>query len=118
MSTNLSGASAASASGYQSLTREQIDAMTLADVDAELDRLREQIAAGPRLHTIALSRALADRGVTEPDVRDIEFAVVDVLRRAAADESFRKDVVSDYTIVGRTEDAESFMRAVAEVSAR
>ena len=118
MSTNLSGVPAISTSGYQSLTAEQIDAMTPADVDAELDRLRAQIAAGPRLHTIALSRALADRGVTEPDVRDLEFAVVDVLRRAAADESFRKDVVSDYTIVGCADAAESFMRAVAEVSAR
>jgi hypothetical protein len=117
MNNHGSGDFTASTRDPRLMTAEEIDALTLDEIDAEMARLRERMAAGPRLHTIAMARALDARGVAEPDVRDIELAVVDVLRRAAADESFRKDVVSDYTFIGMEEDAESFIRAVEQVSA-
>jgi hypothetical protein len=114
LSTNPSGVPAISTSGYQPPTPEQIDAMTLADVDVELDRLRVQIAARPRLYDVALIRAVAAVDPNESDEWAISYAVMEVLKRAAADASFLNAVIVDYRCAGMDERAEQFTRAVRQ----
>lgn len=126
MTTNISGFAAPSTSGplgailAEARNRPATDysGWTTEQITAEMARLEAEIAAGPRLFDNSVTMAWINAGVTEPDEYDIALATVAVLRHAADDTRFRAAIVTDYTIAGRTGDAASFLKAVAEVAAR
>lgn len=126
MNTKVSGVRAASTSGplgailAEARNRPATDytGWTTEDLTAEMARIEAALAAGPRLFDNSVTMAWINAGVTEPDDYDIALATIAVLRHAAEDTRFRQAIVTDYTIAGRTADVDSFLKAVAEVSAR
>lgn len=126
MTTNISGIAAPSTSGplgailAEARNRPAPDytGWTTEQLTAEMARLEAALAAGPRLFDESVTLAWINAGVTVPDGYDIALATIAVLRHAADDTRFRGAIVTDYTIAGRTADADSFLTAVAEVSAR
>jgi hypothetical protein len=122
LNQNISGVFAASTSEpdfpYGTLTAEQIDAMTLEEIEAEMERLRASLAAGPRLRDLAIDAECIKAGTPEPTIMELEFAVAAVLQHAAADPVICEAIVRDFTVAGLEDDAAEFAKAVAGVSAR